>query len=75
MQPVKLMVPVCLLVEIIIVGADQQLAVSFDYGLDDFEEGEVLSLLLAEVLPVELYELEEDALDEGFCMLAAALLI
>lgn len=39
MQSVKLMVPVCLLVEVIIVGAGQQLAVPFDYGLDDLEEG------------------------------------
>lgn len=39
MQSVKLMVPVSLLVEVIIVNAGQQLAVALNYGLDDFEEG------------------------------------
>lgn len=39
MQSVKLMVPVSLLVEVIVVNAGQQLAVALNYGLDDFEEG------------------------------------
>lgn len=39
MQPVKLMIPVCLLVEVVVVSAGQQLAVPFDDGFDHFEEG------------------------------------
>ena len=75
MQAVELMIAVSLLIEVIIVSAGEQLAVPFDDGLDDFEECEVLSFPFAEVLAVELDELEEDALDECLGVLAAALLV
>lgn len=75
MQAVELMIAVSLLIEVIIVSAGEQLAVAFDDGLDDFEEGEVFSFPFAEVLAVELDELEEDALDERLGVLAAALLV
>lgn len=75
MQAVKLMISVSLLIEVIIVSAGKQLAVSLNNGLDDFEEGKVFSFPLAEVLAVELDELEEDALYKRLRVLAAALLI
>jgi hypothetical protein len=75
MKSVELMVSILLLIEILIVAADEQLSVSFHDGLNDFEEGEIFPLPFAEILTVELDELEEDAFNDGLCVVAAALLI